>query len=399
MDPKSISATLLAAWEACPAMCAAENIARPPKTNNVFADLGSAVHTALEYFVKGCFIDNISGAFSTDVLRGLWETSYDSYFGSNREFYDEGWGMLTTWLRRNPLDFWQTRKVISTELKSSFAVPTSIGPIPCNYIFDRVDEIPFKEELPDGEGYAEGRDIEVVDYKSWRLPRKPEDLKKSPQMRLYGLAAQIQFKDARRIWVTLDQLRYDEAGTVFTRQDNINTWEWIKKKAQEIVDCTVPEEKINSNCKWCIRKHECLTLAASVESGNILPTLSVDEVTKRLHDVTSRKAALEAVEGELQKFIHEHAKTEDLDSYSTDEYDVELKVSSRRGVDPQRVAAIIGQDIFSRYGKMNMAEIDVLLKGDELTADQKRALKQVIQPKFGTDPKIVIKPKNPLDET
>lgn len=367
----------------------AENIIRTPRPAHKAADLGTAVHAALEDYVKSVYIDKVRPE-SREALLNLYRMHFMVLFQTvepeSNSWYAEGYDMLKVWFART--DF-GNREVLSVETKTSFNVKTSIGDIPFNYIFDRMDKL---TDRPD--------EYEVVDYKTIRKGLNPSDLKKKIQARCYGLAGQIQFPQAKRIWVRFDLLRHDSVATVFTREENIATWRFIQALAEKII--ATPEdalvETLNPECGFCVKKVSCETLRKNADGGGLW---SVPELPGRidlLAGLMFQRKGIDSLIGELQDLVMEEMTGEELLEYSTSLFVAKIKQSSRRTVDAERVQHVIGKDLFYQYGgnKMNYTDYQRLIKDKSLTEAQLDRLKELVYRTHG-DPRIDIEPVNPID--
>lgn len=389
--PKSISATALHVAELCPARFKAEHIDRSKGFGGTAASLGSAVHGALEYYVKRVYIDKAEQP-SFKLLHDMFKLSYVEVFGSHNfetEEYMDGYGMLENWYKRQ--DF-EGVEVLSCEVKSNFLVPCSVGEIPFNYIWDRFD-------------YVGNDEYRVVDYKSNRWAIKPEDLKKKIQARAYGLAAAIQLKkegvEPKRIWVEFDLLRHGPVGISFSRNDNAVTWRYIKRSLQEIIDTPEDkvEEKLNSECLFCVRKATCGALKKNIIVGGAHSIGSIEEAIDLRSQLDWQLKGLNSLIKDLDDRILLEAKERDIEEYESDTNRLKITVSSQRRVDAEMVELAIGPDLFRKYGGRNfaMGTVDKLLKGRELTAEQKKNLRSLIYNHYG-DPRVKVEPRNPIDE-
>lgn len=391
MEPKSLSATALHVAELCPARFKAEHIDRSKGFGGVAASLGTAVHGALEMFVKRTQIDKVEQS-SKKLLLDLFKLSYIETFNTHDTDtveYMEGYKMMEDWFART--DFSGIR-VISCEIKDNFPVPTSIGDIPFNYIWDRFDDI--------GNG-----EFKVVDYKSNRWGITPSDLKKKIQARAYAVAAAIQLKregiEAKRIWVEFDLLRHGPVGIVFSRQENAVTWRYIKESAQAIIDTPDDkvEERLNNECLFCVRKASCDALKKNILVGGIHSIGSIEEAVDLRAQLEWQKKGLESLVQDLDKKILTEARERDLEEYESDLNRLRITVSSQRAVDAEMVEMAIGKDLFEKYGSasITMAAVDKLLKGKELDAQQKSQLRSLIYQKKG-EPRVKVEARNPIDE-
>lgn len=345
---------------------------------------GTACHGALELFVKAVYLDGIKEWTDLDALLAFYQIAYMDTFQSadldTPEYFD-GLDLIKTWHKRTEIN----DTVISCEVKSFFNVKTSAGVIPFNYIWDRCDKL-------DDTTYR------VVDYKTIRASLSPEQLKAKIQPRAYALAAQIQFPQAKRIWVTFDMLRHDPVGIVFTREDNANFYRYLQRAAERII--ATPEdqapETLNPDCAWCIRKATCETLMASQAGGTVF-SLTADEAAKKKLEVDSQIKALGYLSSSLDEILMKEAEANDLIEWETSEVKVLISASKRRALDSSAAIDIIGPELAKKYGKMNLGEIDKLLKSDDLTDAQKSKIRNLIYNKWG-EPSAKVFPLNPIDE-
>lgn len=359
MIPKSLSASSLLVSEACLARWKVENHDKAPQASSEPADIGTTCHFALEHFVKAVYLDERVAWDDVKYLNDMYEIGYVETFGTTNtdtDAFRDGAAMVAKWYDTNKGGL--PHKVISCEVKSSFDVNTSIGPIPFNYIWDRFDQI-------------DETTFEVVDYKSWRKPVSSQDMKKKIQPRAYALAAQIEHPEAEKIWVSFDQLRYEMVGTVFTKEDNAATWRYLKKAAERIIatDENAVEEKLNPDCKWCIRKASCDTLLAASAGGAVVG-LSFDEVVRRKDAIANALIALKYADDELDKMIIAEAQHQDKFELETDDYEVKLSSRPRRSPNSSAIAHIVGPDLSLKYGNFTMTQIDKMLKNEKLSEAQ-----------------------------
>jgi RecB family exonuclease len=390
MIPKTLSATSLSVAELCLARWEAEMFHRGRGAQNTAASLGSSVHGALELFVKKCVLTTEFPATEKQLLE-FFKMSYMTIYGSadtDTGDYRDGVEMLKRWLKRT--DF-STFTVISSEVKTNFPIKTSAGLIPFNYIWDRFDEINPGE-------------YRVVDYKTNRWGINPADLKKKIQARAYGVAAQIQLKgqQVNRIWVEFDMLRHDgPVGTVFTLEENAAMWHFMIETAERIIN--TPEgsapETINPECNFCVRKVTCGALKRNLMVGGIGSVASAADAVDLRSSLDYQRKAISSAIMELDTLILAEAKRADVISFESDMNELTIGISSRRSVDADRLSLVIGDTLFNKYGgkSITMANFDKLLKGTELTDEQKAQVRGLVYSNKG-EPKVNSKPKNPIGD-
>lgn len=377
MRPKTLSASALQNYELCPARYKATNIEYTPDLSNSAADLGTAVHSALESWVK-------SGDYKGGTLAKLkkhFEVGYDAIF-SDRKRFDEGVSMLKGWFARTNLD--DGREIVSTEVKKNFKLKTSAGEIPFNYICDRVDK------LADGS-------IEVVDYKTVSQPLQPEDLRNKLQARTYAMAMMIEYPEAKGVWVTFDLIRFDAIGLYFTAEECRDTYRYIKKLVEDILADDGKTEKLNPDCRWCVRKGACVKLRKHMNGGGELAIDDLDEAVQIRAEIEYAMGGMKGRLDNLDRFIMQKAEEQNWTEMDNGEVKLEIKSSARRQIDSRLAATIIGPDAMAEMGSVTITAIDKILKEGDLTPEQKAELKGLVTKAYGA-PRISVKPSSVFDK-
>lgn len=393
MDFKSLSATSLMVWQSCPARWKATYAAgRPGELSGDAAGLGTAVHSVLEAYVQARYLDGI--AMSTTEALGFLQEQWDTHREVNgvvdATMVVDGWTMIEDWYRRSDVLEQPNRTVLSVEQKTSFPLKTPKGERPFNYIWDRCDRI----DNEDGTF-----DVEVTDYKTIRARVSPEQLRDKVQARAYGVAAQIQFPEARRVWITFDLLRHGPVGIVFTRDENLSAWRWIKEKAKEIAN-THPDdapERINSECKWCIRKAACKTLNSNTEAGGIVGLADPFEAAKLRARVDNQMGALKNLLTDLDRIILDDAERNGWEELESDDLTIVARGRRTRVLDAPKVADVLGPELFAQHGNMTVTAAEKLLKSPDLTPEQRDELNSLFRYKVA-DPSVRVVPKGPIGD-
>jgi len=388
MIPKSLSATSMNVAQLCMARWKAEMFEKAGGPANTAASLGTSVHGALELYVTKCIL---AGEFPATIATLLlfFKMTYTSTFGSSdveTEEYKDGVDMLQRWHART--DF-TTFEVLTCEVKTSFDITTSAGPIPFNYIWDRFDRI-------------DADTIRVVDYKSNRWDINPLDLKKKIQARAYGVAAQIQYPEAKKIWVEFDMLRHDgPKGIVFSREENIGMWRFMQETAERIIGTSEEDtpETLNAECRFCIRKFNCTALQKNIAVGGLMAFASPQDAIDLRAALEWQLAGINSTMKDLDAMILAQAKAEDAFEYESTMNRMSITVSGRRNVDAERVEQVIGPQLFEKYGgkSFTVGNVDKLIKGTELTDQQKVQLKGLVWIRKG-EPSVKVESKNPIDD-
>jgi len=396
MIPKSLSATAMDVATKCLSRYAAENFQRADKGDSGMpAMLGSSCHNALEHYVQSVYIDKASQPslkFLLDLYKMHYMTIFDTVDAAG-PVYEDGVEMLTTWFERTDLS---NVTVLSVEAKEPFPIRVKDAAgtqheIPFNYIFDRLDQL--EEDV-----------YRVVDYKTVRWGYGPDELRLKLQARAYAVAAQIKFPHARRIWVQFDLLRHESVGTVFTKEENANTYRYLRKWARKILDTELDDalamETINDECKFCIRKAVCGELMKNRNVGGIVG-LPIPELVDRRALIQGQIAALKSLEGELDAHLKELAQHDDLEVLGSGQNEVYWARSKRRAIDRIDVLEqILGPALFERVGSksVTMGKLDALLKPKDttLSPEQKAQVKGLIRDNYG-EPYVKTRSVNKID--
>ena len=223
------------------------------------------------------------------------------------------------------------------------------------------------------------------------MPIQPEDLKKRIQPRVYALAAAIKYPDRPAYWVSYDLLRYDVVGAKFTREDNVETYRYLQSVYGRILADDGSTERLNPECRFCVRAPVCDTLTKHVAGGGILSISDPHEAADRRALLDYAKGAIDRQIKELDEFLLAWAQTEGILEFKTDTTEVKITASSRREVDSERAAKVVGPEVMMRYGKLQLKDVDYLLKNGGLDSDTRSELKQLIRKKM-TAPSVKTKP-------
>ena len=386
MQPKTLSASSIQNFEDCEARYLAESINHVPDVSSSAAIFGTTGHAILEAWVTE---GHAREGADFDTMKAILADEWWKYF-ADRSRYDEMVEMMDGWHKRTGPEDWEERQVISTEVKENFILnagtKTDAINIPITYIWDRADDLSFGEK----------KRIEIVDYKTWMQPLKPEDLPNKIQMRIYALSAQMKWKTAEQIWVTLDQTRYNRVSAMFTREDNIETFKYLKQVARRILASDGDKTTINGDCRYCVKRGTCPELLKHVDNGGVLSYMSPDEMADRRAVLKSIMKALDGQLGDLDDALLQHFEDSGItDGMHTPLTEVKIKTRAKRDIDKQRLTKVLGPEFVSKNGVPNMSDLDKLMKGTAITPQQKDQIKSLMRSGRGA-PYLETKMKGPF---
>lgn len=387
MELRTISASGYQVAETCLKRYHAEYVLRTPKTESSEpAKLGNAVHGALEDYVKTIYVDKANLAPTLKNLLNFYNKHFEKWFNTadrSNEWYPQGKEQLTNWFKRTDLSLVE---VISTEKKSFIEIPTSQGVKRYNYIWDRCDKF-----------YEDGKlIIRVVDYKTWRKNWTPKEMRHKTQVRMYAMAAAIQFKDLNpdEIWVQLDQLRYGNPEVKFTREDNIETWRYVKRQAEIIIEANprTLEETLNPECGYCVVKSTCSKLRKNIAGNGVWSLKTDEELLEALADLDNQAKGAEAAAEEIRAIVQARMDNAGVDTLDAGNFTAEFSKTTRRQTNNRAVSLIVGPDLFKQIGKVNVTDVDALIKSGELGPEKTKQLETVFTKSVST--KAVAKRKD-----
>lgn len=386
MIPKSISASSLTTAAECMSRFKVTAMERGTGKGNEAAWLGTTLHYALEYFLEPEYVATMAWEWDR-LLEGYMKGWQETFVGvpMSGEWWRDGLAILQKWYERpDILNDVLDNEILSREVKESFMIPYWVDGVrhelPCNYIIDRLDKL--------GDGI-----YRVVDYKSQRAPLKAEDLRHKIQPKLYALAVQIKYPDAKEIWVQFDFLRYERVGMLFTKQDNIDTWKHLMSEVQRIVDTPADEAKetLNEGCRYCPKKFTCSALRSNILAGGIF-SLTVDQLAEAMYQLKGQMDAIKSTIDDVELAMMKHALEEDTTEFNLDRHKVTIAVSRRRVVNRDVMSAIIGPELMNEYGRLTVGDVEALRKDPRLNQAQLSLLETAISYKQG-DPYVKVMKK------
>ena len=356
MKLKRLSASALKMFVSCPRRWQARYDngfdKSTPELSGSSASLGTACHEAIEIFYN----EHATDSPDSWADQGLWPTLlklYSDAYAENMDDqsrFDEGAQMMKKWFNRQR-DF--GAKVIGNEYEATIEVQTSQGPVPIIMILDRV------EELPDGA-------IRIIDYKSWVQFTKADEIKDSVQFKTYAAVAGQIWPDAPKIWLVVDALRYDEVGVAYNRSELDEAWDWIAEKAEEIIAMKEPKEVLNSECRYCVRRHECETMqihSAVTGPESLSEHMTPADIADKRYGLQVGIKAMEAMLEDCDDHLLSHAAVEErLTIEGTNGVTAKVGVRKNRKVDEIGFRNELGPARYSEFldtfGKVGIKSIE-----------------------------------------
>ena len=352
MHVDHLSASSVKLYLACPAQWRARYVHKGTGMSGEAANRGTVFHLALERLVNSG--DHL-GSSPYPRLVELWVEAHGEVIGGllPLEAMEATNALLRKWCERQD---WDDREVISTEQRTEFMLHDAANPVPFVYIIDRLDRT--------------HAGIEVIDYKSGRFMLNHDGLRNELQALSYATAVWLQHPDQRRYWVTFDYLQGDPIGVAFTPYQCEAHYEFLCKVADRIAADDGEEERLNSMCRFCDRKHSCQALKNHMGGGGYLGLDQPELVSKRVelaHAATAIKTALEEIDGVLVPIFEKDDTLETLTGFDPD-HKITLASTSRRFVDMEIVQQHLSDADLASYGKLGVKDLEVIISEKALGA-------------------------------
>lgn len=395
-----VSATALQAWEECQRKYVNKYLHYiDTGATGLPALEGSALHYALEHFVKEVFFDKITEWENISRLLEIYKEGYEIVFGTSMidaDILKDALSILKNWHERN--DFTNV-KILSTEEKLYLDVKDKSGTsydIPMTYIFDRCD---YYEE--DG-----SKVLKIVDYKSSRFRWTYDDIKEKIQPLVYAVAAMVQYRDLDydELWVEIDLLRFDECISLrFTREDAIRGWHYLQRTIETILNTEEDDAQysIGPGCRFCPIKESCPALLGNAGLGGttgLLVGYDIDQLIEKRSEISSKIEALKNLLDEYDENIYKYAENNDVSDFQSEDFNVKLVSTGKRKISNSEVVAkILGPEIMQQEGNINITTIDKLIKDKRISDEQAEKIAPYIKKMYGKA-SIRVSKKPPFDK-
>lgn len=368
MQLTSLSASSALVYEACPARWKAEYEQRVYSPGGDAANLGTACHGAMQRYVEdGYHLGDVPYVLKAKHISRMFNEEYDKLF-SDESRRAEGRELVVRWATRTNFE---GLTVLSTERKREIQLATRHGNVPFRFVMDL--------ELAHYNG-----DIEVVDYKTYARPVPIGDLKNRIQCRAYAAMAHLMHPDAARIWVTFDLLRFEPIGVVFTRDECIETLDYLVRLAERIIEDENPQETINPECRFCVRKERCQKLSAySAFKGAHSPDASLADQVKTLLELQQAKGAIEDMIKRLEPLILMSFDDTEEDRIELDDHVLTLSSSRRRVIDMDRLIEVLPGHDLAAIATVGISKLDELLASGTLEPETASRVRQTITWRLG----------------
>ena len=319
--------------------------------NTQAAKLGNIVHGALEDWRK----PNEDGSTPKPKFGALMKHyerwAADPQFTVDFEFYQDGKQMLRRWFDRRgktPVRVYATEQPMGRH-DAPFMLDNGVP------IFGYIDLI---LEHKDGT-------IELVDYKTNRMPKSQNEADTDVQAGIYLSWAKQMFPD-RPLRFTFDMIRWGPVSTVWTDAQIEEFKAWLLTKYESIKVLKEGKPTLGDSCKWCAYQAICPKVQTLIHKGAFdLVASEFDTDDEQLDALATIKAAqgiLTKRRSAIEKDLKSRLDPMDPDSsIETEGWSVAFKQQERTEYIPSEVQRIVPPAVFGQMTSLSKTAVERVL--------------------------------------
>lgn len=280
MDIPYLSTTIINGWPTCPARSWHDAQSRDYDSDD-YGDgplaFGSIVHEVAEIYM-GAEMRGETPHEPVDLFDAIWQRNQLA----DLDYYFLGRENIQDFLERTLFSQDEGTEVIGVEVPFLYDMDggdlvlidgmseeeirevAALMPVPVRSMIDRIDRV-------------DENTIHVYDYKTNLQPFTRDEVENSLQLFIYDRAIRALYPEVDEVFCVFDMVRHGRFPTYFTdgkaevlQAYIINLWYQIKNADE-------PQERINSYCSWCSRKHDCDEYAAAIDGK--IPDPNTDELS------------------------------------------------------------------------------------------------------------------------
>lgn len=326
------------------------------------ANLGTACHDALEHFY-------LEGKKTKAELLKLYDELNDGG-PLKAEDYADGREILSNWHDKVFAEYEKdpNRRFIGAEVQFGYSPRHDegeemlVGGVPIHGYIDRVDEVITE----DGK-----RIIEVVDYKSNRMPKPRVEIDdvQNAEVNIYLMAARKLYPDADEYVFVYDFLRWGLFKTTRTKETLIEYLRFMKRVHNYAVNLTDPEQKLGGACGWCDYHDECDKMKEAMEhdvASQVLDnSVGISELAKEHAAVAALASAMYRRKAKIESLMRSHLTKNDMLSYTDDEVQLTLRAKKQDSYDTQTVIDELSEhapEALAKALSVSKGKLDKMLK-------------------------------------
>lgn len=230
--------------------------------------------------------------------------------------------------------------------------------VPLVAVFDRIDEISDDT-------------IEVVDYKTSRVPLDEYELEDDLQLKVYALVARKLYPQYEQVITTLNYLRHGRVSTLALSEEDEVVADYLAGVYERILSDNDPKPRINGFCSWCEGKDRCdaYQSVGRDSPGDLAEERRPEEIWRAYDRVSSSIRLLEKRKRDLVSRLRDAFRQMDVDSFTFGDREVYLAANTRTYYDFDKVARVVPHKDLHKVVYVKSDELEHLLAKDRDSLD------------------------------
>lgn len=320
-------------------------------SNTQAAKLGNVVHGALEDWRMPLEDGSTPKPKFGTLMQQYEKWAAKPEFSIDFDFYQDGKQMLRRWFDRRgktPVRVYATEQPMGRH-SAPFVLDNGVP------IYGFIDLI---LEHKDGT-------IELVDYKTNRMPKSQAEADQDVQAGIYLSWARQVFPD-RPLRFTFDMIRWGPVSTVWTDEEIDSFQDWLKAKYESIKVQTEGKPTLGDSCKWCAYQAICPEVQTLIHKGAFdLVASEFDTDDEQLDALATIKAA-QGILTKRRSVIEKDLKSR-LDPMNkelkieTDGWTVEYQQGERTEFIPSEIQRIVPPAVFGQMVGLTKTAVERVL--------------------------------------
>lgn len=325
------------------------------------------IRTEAPHLIFGTIVHEVLERWHKDPTQDILEL-YDKVWVENSltdlSYYKEGREMIENY--KNTPE-WSEGTVLEDKdglyLERYFRFPIDKkGEVVISGIIDRVDKL-------------DDNTIEIIDYKTSRMPYTPDELAEDIQMSMYNIAANEILPEYENVKLSVLFLRYNKLTTdrtpeelEYVRSYLINTFYQIKYNEK-------PKPTLNRYCAMCPIKHQCdewldLTKEEKIALGYIPGDAEITAIWDELENIKVKQKILDDRRKEIEEALKTHLRHSDKEEIIIGNKVVKMVPQRRTFYPYDKVAEIIGEKEAAKMASISNRKVESAVKGDKKKQEQ-----------------------------
>lgn len=289
--PVRLSYTRISRWETCPLSYRFRYVDGLEAEPGAAAQLGKAVHRAIETLELDHLRAGRSAAMERDAVMAAWRAAFSEHGLAGADVFAEGLELVRNFAEEQGELDPATVLAVEEGFELEIGGQTVVG------VIDRVDKL-------------DDDTVEVIDFKTNRLLFTRDDLATNLQMSLYAIAAKRLWPWAKGVVLTFWMLRHEvKQRTTRSAEDLEAATAYVGTVAEQLAVATEYAARPNPLCGYCDHRGRCPAYATMLEGKHEYAAEGLEDleqVAREREQVAALAKTLYRRKDELDRVLRAH---------------------------------------------------------------------------------------------